>query len=324
MAHSVQDMRDSPSNRLRASLDDAEKAVLRLKAEDVADFLVGLDQMAVQFDTLEANGMDLAGERTRYESLLSRLHNQPRLVTMAAAQLGGLAVLRQKHPPATGEWWHLDEVETQQRRDTIRRLLRSAGVLVGILLAIYIALTYVFPPDPDAVLSSNTTSRLPDLAAAGEWETAYALLTETLDELTVEDVELRIWLSVVAARLGRQEEADAAFAQAQAAVPADKQAVFWSTVGTIHMTAGDLEGASSAAQEALAIDPNEAQVYFLLASLAEVSGDVSGAIGYFDKAFELASDSNPQLAVIARVRMGMLMQGGPQSRPITTTVPAGE
>ena len=36
------------------------------------------------------------------------------------------------------------------------------------------------------------------------------------------------------------------------------------------MTAGDLEGASSAAQEALAIDPNEAQVYFLLASLAEV------------------------------------------------------
>ena len=61
MAHSVEDMRDSPSNKLRASLDDAEKAVLRLKAEDVTDFLVGLDQLVVQFDALEANGMDLTG-----------------------------------------------------------------------------------------------------------------------------------------------------------------------------------------------------------------------------------------------------------------------
>jgi hypothetical protein len=31
----------------------------------------------------------------------------------------------------------------------------------------------------------------------------------------------------------------------------------------------------------------------------------------FDRAFQLTKDSNPQLAVIARMRMGMLLQRGP-------------
>jgi len=324
MAHSVQDQRDSPSNRLRASLDNAEKAVLRLKAEEVEGFLVRLDQIVEQLDALEANGMELTGERTRFESLLSRLQGQPHLVTRPAAHVGGLAALRTKNPPAAGEWWYLDAVEAQNRRNAIRRLLTSLGVLVGVLLVIYVALTYIFPPDPNAVLSSSTTGRLPDMAAAGEWEAAYTLITETLVQLTEEDVELRIWQSVVAEKLGRQEEADAAFAQAQAGINATDQSVFWSTVGNIRIAAGDLAGAVAAANQALAVNPEESQAYFVLASVAEINGNVPEALDYFDKAFEFASISNPQLAVMARVRMGMLLQRAPQSGPMTTTVPAGE
>lgn len=324
MAHSVQDQRDSPSNRLRAALDDAEKAILRLKAEDVESFLLGLDGVAEELDRLEAGGLELRGERTRYESLLNRLQGQPQLVTRPAAHVGGMAVLRQKNPPAAGEWWHLDAVEAQNRRDAVRRLLTSLGILVGVLLGVYVLLTYVFPPDPDAVLSANATGRLPELAAAGEWEVAYTLITETLAQLTEEDVQLRIWQSVVAEKLGRQEEAEAAFAQAQAGITGAEQSVFWSTVGNIRIAADDIPGAVTAANQALAVNPEEPQAYFVLATVAEMNGNVSEALDNFDKAFEFASVSNPQLAVMARVRMGMLLQSGPQSGPITTTVPAGQ
>ncbi len=324
MAHSVQEQRDSPPNHLRAALDEAERAVLRLHPEQVADYLTALDRLDEQFQVLEAGGLNLRGERTRQESLISRLNNQPRLVTKPAAQVGGLAALRQLHPPASAEWWHLDEVEARNRRNTLRRLFTGLGVLVGVLFILYITLTFVFPPDPNAVLSSNATGQLPDLVARGEWEKADTVIAATLAQMTVDDVEVLLWQSLVAEHFGRQAEADAAFAQARALVPADKQAAFWSSVGNVRMAAGDLAGAAQAAQEALASDPNEAQAYFLLASIAENNGDVPAAIAAFEKAFALAADSNPQLAVIARVRMGMLMQSGSPARPVTTTTTNGQ
>ena len=39
-----------------------------------------------------------------------------------------------------------------------------------------------------------------------------------------------------------------------------------------------------------------------------MEGDVSAALALFDETFQLALESNYQLAVIARVRMGALLQ----------------
>jgi len=323
MAHSVGEQRNSPANRLRAAVEQAERSAGRLKAEEVESFLVGLDDIVEQFQELEAGGLDLRPERTRLDSLLSRLDSHPRLITAPASSLGGLAALRHRHPPASGAWWHLDDVEAERRKRLVRRLLTSLGVLMTVILVIYVVLTYVFPPDPNAVLASDATGRLPELVATGKWEAADALIAKTLAHLTTDDVELLVWQSVVAQHLGRQKEADAAFARAQSLVPQSKQATFWSTVGNVRLSAGDLDGAKAAGDKALVIDPNAAQAYFLLAGVAEARGEVSQAIDYFQKTFDLAADKNPQLAVIARVRMGMLMQSAPPVGPVTTTVPAG-
>ena len=50
------------------------------------------------------------------------------------------------------------------------------------------------------------------------------------------------------------------------------------------------------------------QGYFLLGTVAEVGGDTGAAIDVFEKTFQLAADSNTQLAAIARIRMGTLLQ----------------
>ena len=323
MAHSVRDQRDSPANQLRAALDEAERAVARLGSNEVEPFLVRLDWMAEQFARIEGEGLDLRPERTRQESLLSRLESDPALITRPARHVGGLAVLRAKHPPASGGWWHLDALEAERQRKLMRRLATSIGVLVGVLIAIYITITYIFPPDPNAVLASDASGRLPELVGNGKWEEADALLNSTLSQMTEADAELLVWRSIVSAHLGRQAEAEEAFAQAEAATPAGREAVLWSTVGNVYLAAGDLVKANEAAQKALAFDPNEAQAYFVLGSIGEITGDIPRALENFDKAFELAAESNPQLAVIARVRMGMIMQSAPPSGPMTTTVPAG-
>lgn len=322
MAHSVRDQRDSPSNRLRRNLDDAERELLSLRPEQVANYLLRLDEIEEQFLTLEAGGLDLRGERTRQESLVSRLESEPALITRPATQVGGLAALRQQHPPASGPWWHVDVIEAQRRRILIRRLVTSLTVLVGLILAAWITITYIFPPDPNAVLSSGATGQLPDLVARGEWEAADTLIAETLAQLTEDDVELLIWQAVVAEELGRTEESQEAMAKAKE-LAANNLAAFWATVGNVYLTAGKLDQALAAADEATAIDPNEAQAYFVRASVAEIRGEVPVALENFERAFDLAAESNPQLAVIARVRMGMLLQSAPPISPITTTAPAG-
>jgi Flp pilus assembly protein TadD len=94
-------------------------------------------------------------------------------------------------------------------------------------------------------------------------------------------------------------------------------------LGNNRMRVGDVEGAFEAAEQAQALNPDEPQVYFLLGSIAEIQGDLPTAISYFDQTFQLAEGSNPQLAVIARVRMGQLMQNpGSMNSPAATPTPA--
>ena len=56
----------------------------------------------------------------------------------------------------------------------------------------------------------------------------------------------------------------------------------------------------------------------MLGTVSELEGDTGAALELFEKTFELALESNTELAVIARVRMGTLLQ-----RPVNM-FPAGE
>jgi tetratricopeptide (TPR) repeat protein len=74
------------------------------------------------------------------------------------------------------------------------------------------------------------------------------------------------------------------------------------------MQAGDIDGAEAASLAALEVNAEEPQVYFILANVAEARGQVPEAVTLYEKAAALADETNPQMAVISKVRMGMLMQ----------------
>ena len=62
-----------------------------------------------------------------------------------------------------------------------------------------------------------------------------------------------------------------------------------------------------------------------MGTVAEVRGDTGAAIELFEKTFQLAADSNTQLAAVARIRMGTLLQRPPNnSRPGEDQPGAGE
>lgn len=323
MAYSIKEKISNPVAQLREDLSEAERLVVQLSGENVESFLQLLDRIDTQRQSLSTDtGLDLRPEQARQEALLGRIEKNPRPVVAAAARTGGMARLRAQNANADGFWWRLDAALAAERRRAARRLTFTIGGIVLFFVVLYYGINTFFPPSPDVLVVNDATNQLPELAAAGLWQEALALIEQSQAQLSAPDVELLIWEGVVAEKLGMTERAQAALDEARTLVETDNEDLYWVTLGNTRVMAGDLDGAKVAAEAALALDPQEGQAYFLLGNIAESRGDVLGAVENYERTFEYAAESNPQLAVIARVRLGTLLQSGAGFLP-TDTLPTG-
>ena len=319
MAYSVREERQSLANSLREDIGEVERMIVQLRRDNVEQFLQLLDRIEDLFAELDSSGLDLRPEYTRWGSLQSKIRREAGRIVRVIDVAGGLEHLRQANPPAEGFWWHLDAVVAAARRRLVRRLSITVGTIVALLVVVWALLTFVFPPDPNTVVTSEATSTLQQLAFEGRWEEALTVIEEAMSQLTQPDAELLIWEGVIRGKLGQDERAREALAEAKSLVPAGQLVAYWWSLGSVQLLVGDVEEARTAGFEAIELDDSDPQGFFLLASVAEGKGDTVCAVDLFEETFQLAADSNPQLAVIARVRMGSLLQ-----RPANLSLVGGD
>lgn len=320
MAHAIESRANIPANRLRDALDRAERLIVNVNQDTVEELLVLFDQIEQMFEELSASSIDLRPEEVRWQSLQNRIFSRPLPIVRAANRAGGMRSLRAKHPPANAAWWKLDGLVVERRRKSTIRLIATILILVGIAGGLYWGVNTLFPPDPDAVLMVDTTAQVDRFVMNQQWEEALALVDQTL-ELLPDEPELWIWKSVLHEQLGEADAAAEARTEAQRTL-ADQPAQFWILLGTTRFQVGDIAGAEDAGNQAIVVDPDEPQAYLLLGGVAEAQGDVPTAIEMFDRTYELAEFSNPELAVIARVRLGQLLQQPRFSNDPATPTPA--
>lgn len=320
MAHAIESRASSPANELRDRLDQAERQVVTLTGANIEAFLLLLDQIEQMFTDLAQNATDLRPEAGRWESLLSRLNSQPNPLVSAANKAGGLAQLRAKHPPATSFWWHLDTEMARRRAALIKRTAITGFTVCAALAILLWGINFFFPPDPVAVLITSATGNAQQLILEQKWEEALREI-QTARQTLPNEPELAIWEGVLLEQLGQTDQAQTVLAQAQQQLP-DQLLAYWLTLGNTRLQVGNIAGANTAASEALTLAPDDAQANFLVGNIAEAQGDTIKAIEVFSRTFALAEQSNPQLAVIARVRMGNLLQRADifATTPPTTTL----
>lgn len=308
MAQTIEVRIGNVANRLREMLDKAERMVVQVDRTSVVDVLTLLDRIEVMFDEFDKaeEGPDLRPEKTRWLSLLNRINSQPQPIVRAANAAGGLPKLRRENPPAENFWWHLDTELAHRRRQAIRRGLTTLLISVVVIAGALWAVNTFFPPDPTAVAMVETTNAIDQFVSTQNWEQALEVVRAARAQMP-EQPELMIWEAVLLEQLGDPAAAAEALAHAQAALT-DQPIQLYLYLGNYRLQVGNTEGAEQAAMQAQELDPEEPQVYFLLGGIAETRGEITKAINYFDQVFELAQESNPQLAVIARVRMGQLLQ----------------
>lgn len=314
MAHTVESRISTPAAELRELLDKAERQLPVLAATELEGYLLRLDRIEALFVELQANhaahGADtdqmLRAESVRWVDLQEQLRLRSARLVQLAASSGGFAALRARHATATGDWWRLDELVAARRRRQLRQLLQTLAVAGVLLLAAGWAYQTWLAPDPATITLVNALSAIEQRVDEREWDAALAIADETI-RTTPPSAEVLMWAAVLSERLG--DNARAARYQEQATEQLGGDAVQTQLVlGMNRYRAGDLDGATTAADAVLALQPDEPQAYFLRGNIAEARGDLQAAMAAFDRAAQLAESSNPQLTVISKMRYGFLLQ----------------
>jgi len=325
LAYKTEKRSHSPVDLLREALDKAERRVVSLDGTNIEEFLVSLDQIEQRFEVLNAGAADIRSEEGRWQSLLARLSSKPEPIAAAAAKAGGMATLRTQHPPAESFWWQLDAEVARRRMKMLKRIGLNVFGLVALIVFVLWGVDYFFPPNPNTILLVNTTNDVEQLVTEQKWDAALQRVQATRKTLP-DEPELLVWEGVLYEQLGDAKHAQASLTHAQQ-LTKDQPVGFWLLVGNKRFQAGNVNGATDAANQALKIAPEEPQATLLLAAIAEARGDRPKAIELFTKTADFARKANnAQLEVIAKMRMGTLMQqvnpfASSETTPTTTITP---
>lgn len=279
---------------LRRMLDQAEPlALIYDQTPDGAQrFLALLDDISRLATDCQSQGLDINSELVRVDAVVGRAMREAE--RFAKAHAG-------KPIPADSIHGHrLLALAAERTAHKRKRLLTTTSIITAILaLIIYVVVTA--PPAP------NTTGIL-DLAVSGQSAEAYALAAQE-HQTFPDDLETMLWLSVLAEVNGDTTKAEELWARVQSQV-ADQNALLYQR-GNTRLLALHLDGAAADAAVLQQTPITYPEGILLAAGVAEARGDVLTAIELFGEAARVADNADRQeMAVLARVRMGNLMQYG--------------
>ncbi len=309
---------------LRELITQAELIVANLRGTGprALTLLFLLDTMQGLVARLKEIGVDLRPEATRIENVERILLSKDGVLVGEMRRLGGLAQAREVIKPAPSQWWwYLDARVTERWQRQTRRILLIVGGVAAALLVFSLAYRFLFPPDPIAVAVMDKVSQAEQALQGGDTAGALALYRQAV-EIKPEDPENQLMVGVLEASLGRPDAAAEAYAVAQRLI--GDRAQFLVQRGMAAYRIGNLDQAEADGLEAQSVNPDLAEGAFLMGNVYEAKGMAAEAMDAFEKTADLAGkQNNSALIVMAKTRLGMLMQAAPMmSQNAPTPTPA--
>lgn len=301
---------ETPADTLRRTLREAEEesALLLRGRGALLPLLHRLDAIAQGLQTLEAEGIDLRPERTRWKSLCTQLRRgAERLVRHAQEGPKALQQARQElHPPDELWWWSLDLLAAEQRRRRLTRTLRAASIALLVLALLGGAAYFFLRPDPLTAQKLRLYAAADQAIQAGRWEEALARYQEAA-ALDPQDPEPWLRLGWAQERTGDEGAAQASFREA--ATRFGDPFAYELALARLYVEVGDSQRALPYALRATELNPQSPHAFYVLASAYEGSGKFVEALQALQTCDRLAeAQGDAELVAMARVRVGMLLQ----------------
>jgi tetratricopeptide (TPR) repeat protein len=300
---------NTPAERLREYLKRIEALLGKLatnsNTSEAIEILRRFDQAADLMSRIEEAGMDLAPERTRFQTITEQTRRKAELLIKVIGGADKLRALRQEHNPAPGRWWwFLDEYLQNQRRQQRQWILRTAGIGAVILLLLALLYNMLLAPDPETRARYQLEMEAERALLNEDSVTALAKVNEALDR-GVRTPDLLLLKGAIHQEIGDLEKAESAFTEAQQLM--QDAEMFYLTRAQIYLRIGNPEPALVDAQRVLEENPDSAYGYYLQGTALIGLDQFAKAEESLEKASELAAEQdNAQLQGMARVQIANL------------------
>jgi len=284
---------------LRQALDVAEPLALVFheRAGEALRFLTLLDHIHALAAQCTQAGLDIASEQVRIVALNARALRDANRFMQA---YGDTPI------PATSYFGpQLRDLALQRQKNRRRSIITTIAILLTVI-GIIAVVVWTTPESPNTTLILNAVIS-GDHAKALQVAQAQARQFPT-------DSETLVWLSVLSAHQGDANAAQTAWHTAQINTETPESLIYLR--GNDLLLVGQYDQASADAQTLQANPSTRPEGLFLAAGVAEAQGDVKTAIELMRQTADAAEAAGRgEFAVMARIRMGGLMQYGLPKKP---------
>ena len=295
------------------SLDDLRKMIEEYKdyvlninypEQEILKMLTLRDEIENLLLNLEKRGTDLEADKVRLETFDTIIRKKMKVIyRKLTASLNPLPYREERKIPRSHWWWYLDELLKEKIVRARKRWLIRGGIAAVALLAAYIILTKIVPQPKQSVIYQEKAR---ELYREGELDEAIEIYKKAQD-LEPDDSSIPLMLGMIYEDKGLLDRADDYFERAR--LLSSQKIDFYNSRGMIYFQTGKLDKAALDTKKALELDSNSAFSHFLLGNIYEMENKITEAILEYQIVSDL--DQNPQLTVMARFKMGMIMQRGP-------------
>ena len=301
------------ANDLRQHLNFLEDASLSLKfkpRQEAYNYLTQLDQAQAIFNTLRADGgPDLRAEIVQFDTVKTRLFRDAGPIL---ATLGGSAKLSAARPQTANQddhpWWFLDSYVAEQRAKQSKQMLQGGLIIAAVIGVITLLMNTVFKPDPIVVaVKQHYDVALGDLTMDQDYEAALAEIDLAL-AVKADDPSSLVLKGVILEMMEDLQAADEIYAQAIEIVNSEE--IIMLERGRLLLQLNEFERSLALAEQAIALNPESANAWFLSGQSYERLGDIGRAYEDMNKAADFAlAQGDDTLYAIIKVNIGYLSPG---------------
>jgi cytochrome c-type biogenesis protein CcmH/NrfG len=298
----------TPADDVREALSDAERLVagVRKAGPEIVELLHLLDRIAEDLERLEAGGMDVRVERSRFGAVQSQLERHKGRFLARAGE--AFKEAREAAQPEQAHWWWFIDAEwREERKQRIRRVLIVGAVVVFLLVVGVLVHEFFIAPPPEIRQAMKHESGGERLARdEGNLEAALAEF-ETAAELNPDKPSYWVWIGVLRMELEDADAAEEAFAAARSLYETNFD--FLLARAWTYRDLGDLDAAAVDVEQAILENPDSGWGYYARHAIAVSRGDYQAALDDLEKASELAQASGDvELEAMARIQRAMVLQ----------------
>jgi tetratricopeptide (TPR) repeat protein len=295
---------------LRNALSDAERALVALRSDpkQAAQLIRLYDTIVSQLEAFKSQDYDLRPEESRLESIDARMQREARYIARRVRASGEVDSLAN-----SSGWRELREIADAQTKAQIKRMVITGGVLGAIFILVFVVLPWLFPAPPRA----NTTT-VSQYAMEQKFDEALAFAEDQAQQVP-EDPDIWIWLGALYERLGRTQDAEAAWVKANELI---NEVDFHNTRGIVRIQTGDYVAAESDARFLIEQSEFAANGYYLLGQALSAQNKYQEAIEAFEEAARIAEETdNATIVVASKLELQTLLQRSPAMGLTPTPAP---